>query len=101
VEGVAGGVTRALAEIVAAVEEVSQAAGTVAREAAAHRVLADRLAATAADVGRSAQGNAKAAQEVTDSAREQTVATTEIGTAATTLVATAERLTRLVRGFRV
>ena len=101
VEGVAGGVTRALAEIVAAVEEVSQAAGTVAREAAAHRVLADRLAATAADVGRSAQGNAHAAQDVTDSAREQTVATTEIGTAAATLVDTAERLTRLVRGFRV
>src|SRR5690606_33675495 len=44
VEDVAAGVTRALAEIVAAVEEVSQAAGTVAREAAAHRELADRLA---------------------------------------------------------
>ncbi len=101
VEGVAAGVTRALAEIVAAVEEVSQAAGTVAREASAHRALADRLAATAADVGRSAQGNAHAAQEVTDFAREQTVATSQIATAATTLVATADRLTRLVKGFRV
>ncbi len=101
VEGVAGGVTRALAEIVGSVEEVSAAAGTVAREAAAHRELADRLAATAADVARSAQINAHAAQAVTDSAVEQSSATVEITTAATTLVATADRLTRLVRGFRV
>jgi methyl-accepting chemotaxis protein len=101
VEDVAAGVTRALAEIVAAIEEVSLAAGTVAREAAAHRELADRLAATAADVGRSAQGNAHAAQAVNDSAREQSNATEEIATAATTLVATADRLTQLVRGFRV
>jgi methyl-accepting chemotaxis protein len=101
VEDVAAGVTRALADIVAAIEEVSLAAGTVAREAAAHRELADRLAATAADVGRSAQGNAHAAQAVNDSAREQSSATEEIATAATTLVATADRLTQLVRGFRV
>lgn len=101
VEGVAGGVTRALAEIVGSVEEVSAAAGTVAREAAAHRELADRLAATAADVARSAQINAHAAQAVTDSAEEQTSATVEITTAATTLVATADRLNQLVTGFRV
>ncbi len=101
VEGVAGGVTRALAEIVGSVEEVSAAAGTVAREAAAHRELADRLAATAADVARSAQINAHAAQAVTDSAEEQSSATVEITTAATTLVATADRLNQLVTGFRV
>jgi methyl-accepting chemotaxis protein len=101
VEDVAAGVTRALAEIVGSVEEVSQAAGTVAREAAAHRELADRLGATAADVARAAQTNAASAQAVTDSAIEQTTATSEIATAATTLVASAERLTRLVRGFRV
>jgi len=101
VEGIAGGVTRALAEIVGSVEEVSAAAGTVAREAAAHRELADRLAATAADVARSAQINAHAAQAVTDSAVEQSSATVQITTAATTLVATADRLTRLVKGFRL
>ncbi len=101
VEDVAAGVTRALAEIVGAVEEVSQAAGTVAREAAAHRELADRLAATGADVARAAQGNARAAQLVSDSAIDQSGATQEIATAATTLVATADRLTRLVKGFRV
>ncbi len=101
VEDVAGGVTRALAEIVKAVEEVSQAAGTVAREAAAHRDLADRLAATAADVGRAAHGNAQAAQAVTDSAEDQFTATEEIASAATTVVDTADRLTQLVKGFRV
>lgn len=101
VEDVADGVTRALAEIVKAVEEVSQAAGTVAREAAAHRELADRLTGTAADVARSAQANAYAAQAVTDSAEEQSTATQEIATAATTVVGTADRLTRLVKGFRV
>ena len=101
VEGIAGGVTQALALIVGSVEEVSQAAGTVAREAAAHRELADRLAATAADVARSAQINAGAAQAVTDSAMEQSGATQEIAATATTVVATAERLNRLVRGFRV
>lgn len=101
VEDVAAGVTRALAEIVAAVEEVSQAAGTVAREAAAHRELADRLAATGADVARAAQGNARSAQSVSDSALDQSAATREIAAAATTLVATADRLTQLVRGFRV
>lgn len=101
VEDVAAGVTRALAEIVAAVEEVSQAAGTVAREAAAHRELADRLAATGADVARSAQGNARASQQVSDLAIDQSAATLEIATAATTLVATADRLTKLVKGFRV
>jgi methyl-accepting chemotaxis protein len=101
VEGTAGGVTSALAEIVAAVEEVSDAAGTVAREAAAHRGLADRLAATAADVVRSAQLNARVAQAVTASAEEQSAATQEIATAATTMVATADRLTRLVKGFRL
>ena len=77
------------------------AAGTVAREAAAHRELADRLGATAADVARAAQVNAHAAQAVTDSAVEQSGATHEIATAATTVVDTADRLTRLVRGFRV
>jgi methyl-accepting chemotaxis protein len=101
VEDVAAGVTRALAEIVKAVEEVSQAAGTVAREAAAHRDLADRLAATAADVGRAAHSNAQAAQAVTDSAEEQFAATEEIASAATTVVDTADRLTQLVKGFRV
>ncbi len=101
VEGIASGVTQALAQIVGSVEEVSQAAGTVAREAAAHRELADRLAATAADVARSAQTNADAAQEVTDLAVEQSGATKEIAATATTVVATADRLTRLVRGFRV
>lgn len=101
VEGIAGGVTEALALIVGSVEEVSQAAGTVAREAAAHRELADRLAATAADVARSAQINAGAAQAVTDSAMEQSGATREIAATATTVVATADRLNRLVRGFRV
>lgn len=101
VEDVADGVTRALAGIVKAVEEVSQAAGTVAREAAAHRELADRLTSTAADVARSAQSNAHAAQAVTDSAEEQSIATQEIATAATTVVGTADRLTRLVKGFRV
>ncbi len=101
VEDIAGGVTAALAEIVAAVEEVSTAAGTVAREAAAHRELADRLGATGADVARAAQVNAHAAQAVTDSAVEQSGATLEIATAATTVVDTADRLTRLVRGFRV
>jgi methyl-accepting chemotaxis protein len=101
VEDIADGVTQALAGIVKAVEEVSQAAGTVAREAAAHRELADRLTATAADVARSAQSNAHAAQAVTDSAEEQSTATQEIATAATTVVSTADRLTRLVKGFRV
>jgi hypothetical protein len=101
VEDVAAGVTAALAEIVGSVEEVAAAAGTVAREAAAHRELADRLGATAADVARAAQVNAHAAQAVTDSAVEQSGATHEIATAATTVVDTADRLTRLVRGFRV
>src|SRR5690606_26868601 len=101
VEDVAAGVTRALAEIVSAVEEVSQAAGTVAREAGAHRELADRLAGTGADVARAARGNAGAAQQVSDLAGAQSAATREIATAATTLVATADRLTRLVKGFRV
>lgn len=101
VEDVAHGVTRALAEIVAAVQEVSQAAGTVAREAAGHRALVDRLAAAAADVARAAQVNARAAQAVTDSAMEQSTATHEIAAAATAAVATADRLTRLIREFRV
>ncbi len=101
VEDVAAGVTRALAEIVSAVEEVSQAAGTVAREAAAHRALADQLGGTGADVARSAAGNARAAQQVSDSAEAQSAAPREIASAATTLVATADRLTRLVKGFRV
>jgi len=101
VEDVAEGVTRALAEIVKAVEEVSQAAGTVAREAASHRELADRLAASGADVARASQVNAHAAQAVTDSAKEQSTATEEIAMAATTVVGTADRLTRLIRGFRV
>lgn len=101
VEDVAEGVTRALADIVGAIEEVSQAAGTVAREAAAHRELADRLAALGADVARAARGNAQAAQHVSDSAADQSAATQEIAAAADRLVATADRLTTLVRGFRV
>ncbi len=101
VEGVATGVTEALSRIVAAIEEVSVAAGTVAREAAAHRELADQLAATGVDVARSAEVNAHAAQAVTDAAVEQSRTTAEIAEAATTLVATADRLTQLVRGFRL
>lgn len=101
VEDVAAGVTRALAEIVSAVEEVSRAAGTVAREASSHRDLADRLAATGADVTRNAEGNARSAQQVSGAAEAQSAATREIAAAATTLVATADRLTRLVKGFQV
>ncbi len=101
VEGVAAGVTEALSRIVAAIEEVSVAAGTVAREAAAHRELADQLAATGVDVARSAEVNAQAAQAVTDAALEQSRTTADIASAATTLVATADRLTQLVRGFRL
>lgn len=101
VEDVSAGVMKALSDIVSAVEEVSQAAGSVAREAASHRALADQLAGTGADVARSAAGNAQGAQRVSDSAEAQSVATHEIAAAATTLVATADRLTRLVKGFRV
>lgn len=101
VEGVAVGVTEALARIVTAVEEVSVAARGVATEAAAHRELADQLAASTAEVARSAEINARASQAVTDSAREQSGATQEIASAATTLVESAEQLNRLVSGFRL
>ena len=47
------------------------------------------------------QGNAYAAQAVNDSAEDQSAATQEIATAATTVVGTADQLMRLVKGFRV
>lgn len=101
IESVAEGAARGLAEIVAAVGEVEQAAARVTQAAQANRATTDQLGLRAQEVGSRAASHAANAEQVTAAAEQQGASTEELAAATGSLLQAAEKLRGLVRGFRV
>jgi methyl-accepting chemotaxis protein len=101
IESVAEGAARGLAEIIATVEAVEQAAGRLAQAAQANRETTDRLKARADHLAGRSMSHASGAEQVTAAAEEQGASTEEMAAAASGLLVAAERLRELVQGFRL
>src|SRR6266516_995805 len=101
IEAIAEGAARGLAEIVAAIEQVEQAAARVRLAAQANRETTTRLQQKAEQVGGRATAHAASAQQVTAATQQQGASTQEMAAAAGGLLQAAEKLRGLVRGFRV
>jgi methyl-accepting chemotaxis protein len=91
---------RGLAEIVAAVEQVEQAAAQLARTGTEARDTTGQIGRTVELVGGRAMSHASGAEEVTAAAQQQGASTEETAAAAGHLLQAAEKLRGLVRGFR-
>jgi methyl-accepting chemotaxis protein len=101
IESVAEGAARGLAEIVAAVEQVEQAAARVTRSAQDNRVVTEQLGQRALQVVSRAVAHASSAEQVTAATEQQGASTQEMAAAAGDLLQAAETLRELVRGFRI
>ena len=101
IESVAEGAARGLAEIVAAVEQVEQAAARVTRSAQDNRVVTEQLGQRALQVVSRAVAHASSAEQVTAATEQQGASTQEMAAAAGDLLQAAETLRGLVRGFRI
>ena len=101
IESVAEGAARGLAEIVAAVEQVEQAAARVTRSAQDNRVVTEQLGQRALQVVSRAVAHASSAEQVTAATEQQGASTQEMAAAAGDLLKAAETLRELVRGFRI
>jgi len=101
IESVAEGAARGLTEIVAAVEQVEQAASRVTRAAQENRGVTERLGVQAQQVVSRAVSHASSAEQVTAATEQQGASTQEMAAAAGNLLQAAEKLRGLVRGFRV
>ncbi|MGE5800770.1 MAG: methyl-accepting chemotaxis protein [Gemmatimonadota bacterium] len=101
IESVAEGAARGLAEIVAAVEQVEQAAARVTKAAAENRGVTEQLGAQAQQVVNRAVSHASSAEQVTAATQQQGASTQEMAAAAGDLLQAAEKLRGLVRGFRI
>jgi len=101
IESVAEGAARGLTEIVAAVEQVEQAAARVTKAAAENRDVTEQLGAQAQQVVNRAVSHASSAEQVTAATQQQGASTQEMAAAAGDLLQAAEKLRGLVRGFRI
>ena len=101
IESVAEGAARGLTEIVAAVEQVEQAAARVTRAAQENRGVTEQLGAQAQQVVNRAVAHASSAEQVTAATEQQGASTQEMAAAAGELLQAAEKLRGLVRGFRI
>jgi methyl-accepting chemotaxis protein len=101
IESVAEGAARGLTEIVAAVEQVEQAAARVTKAAAENRGVTEQLGAQAQLVVNRAVSHATSAGQVTAATEQQGASTQEMAAAAGELLQAAEKLRGLVRGFRI
>jgi methyl-accepting chemotaxis protein len=101
IESVAEGAARGLTEIVAAVEQVEQAASRVTRAAHENRGVTEQLGLQAQQVVSRAVSHASSAEQVTAATEQQGASTQEMAAAAGNLLQAAEKLRGLVRGFRV
>jgi methyl-accepting chemotaxis protein len=101
IESVAEGAARGLTEIVAAVEQVEQAASRVTRAAQENRGVTEQLGAQAQQVVTRAVAHASSAEQVTAATEQQGASTQEMAAAAGDLLQAAEKLRGLVRGFRI
>ena len=101
IESGAAGAARGLTEIVAAVEQVEQAAARVTKAAHDNRGVTEQLGAQAQQVVNRAVSHASSAEQVTAATEQQGASTQEMAAAAGDLLQAAEKLRGLVRGFRV
>ena len=101
IESVAEGAARGLTEIVAAVEQVEQAAARVTRAAQENRGVTEQLGRQAQQVVTRAVSHASSAEQVTAATEQQGASTQEMAAAAGDLLQAAEKLRALVRGFRI
>ena len=101
IESVAEGAARGLAEIVAAVEQVEQAAGRVTSAAHDNRGVTEQLGQRAQQVVARAVSHASSAEQVTAATEQQGASTQEMAASAGELLQAAEKLRGLVRGFRI
>jgi methyl-accepting chemotaxis protein len=101
IESVAEGAARGLTEIVAAVEQVEQAASRVTRAAQENRGFTEQLGAQAQQVVNRAVSHASSAEQVTAATQQQGASTQEMAAAAGDLLQAAEKLRGVVRGFRI
>jgi methyl-accepting chemotaxis protein len=101
IESVAAGAARGLTEIVAAVEQIEQAAARVTRAAHENRGVTEQLGAQAQLVVNRAVSHATSAEQVTAATEQQGASTQEMAAAAGELLPAAEKLRGLVRGFRI
>jgi len=101
IESVAEGAARGLAEIVAAVEQVEQAAARVTEAARQNRTVTEQLGQRSLQVAGRATSHASSAEQVTAAAEQQGASTQEMAAAAGGLLQAAEKLRGLVKGFRV
>jgi methyl-accepting chemotaxis protein len=90
-----------LAEIVAAVEQVEQAAARVTSAAHDNRGVTEQLGQRAQQVVTRAVSHASSAEQVTAATEEQGASTQEMAASAGELLQAAEKLRGLVRGFRI
>lgn len=101
IESIAEGAARGLAEIIAAVGEVERSAAGLAQAAQANRVTTDRLKTRADHLADRSVSHASGAEQVTAASQEQGASTQEMAAAASGLLAGAEKLRELVKGFRL
>ncbi len=101
IESVAEGAARGLTEIVAAVEQVEQAAARVTHAAQENRGVTEQLGAQAQQVVNRAVSHASSAEQVTAATEQQGASTQEMAAAAGELLQAAEKLRGVVRGFRI
>ena len=101
IESVAEGAARGLTQIVAAVEQVEQAASRVTSAAHENRGVTEQLGAQAQQVVSRAVSHASSAEQVTAATEQQGASTQEMAAAAGDLLHAAEKLRGLVRGFRI
>jgi methyl-accepting chemotaxis protein len=101
IEAVAEGAARGLAEIVAAVEQVEQAAARVTSAAHDNRSVTEQLGQRAQQVVTRAVSHASSAEQVTAATEQQGASTQEMAASAGELLQAAEKLRGLVRGFRI
>jgi len=101
IESVAEGAARGLAEIVAAVEQVEQAAARVTGAAHDNRGITEQLGLRAQQVVTRAVSHASSAEQVTAATEQQGASTQEMAASAGELLQAAEKLRGLVRGFRI
>jgi len=101
VESVSSAAAAGLAEILASVSGIEEAARSVATTAARNRTFAEGVGAGVGEAAGQAGKHAAAAESVTAAAEQQGASTEEMASAAGELLHAAERLRGVVSGFKL
>jgi methyl-accepting chemotaxis protein len=101
VEETSKGAEAAFEEILAAVDQVRDAASRVVMSAEMNRSAFETVEDAVRNVGAAAESHAASAQQVSAAAEQQSAATQEMSAASVELLTSADKLKELVSGFRV